>query len=285
MLVFASDRYRSSYETFVLHRKASLFQVNILGDAGRRKTGMDKQTIGFDRELSLPWLDLTAGLAQAGYDLSLIRTKLLSQLAAEIPGAEACRKTVTLLTRLWVRIPTEYQALQTEALALLPVILPEERLWLHWGMALLAYPFFHDVASMVGQLLRLQAEFESVQVRQRIRERWGQRTTLDRAINRAVQTFTDWHVIIPSGSESRIYYAAPFRQTGNSALALWFMACAIQGIGQASARYDQHLPLSQLIQSPAIFPFDLTPHLAMLRRSERFQISHQGLNLEMIALV
>lgn len=246
---------------------------------------MDKQTIGFDRELRLPWLDLTAGLAQAGSDLASIRTKLMSQLAAEIPSAEACRKTVTLLTRLWVRVPTEHQALQTEALALLPLILPEERLWLHWGMSLLAYPFFHDVAGTMGQLLRLQAEFEPVQVRQRMRERWGQRTTLDRAISRTIQTFTDWEVILPAESEGRIYQAIPFRQTANSTLALWFTACAIQGIGQATAHYDQHLPLPQLIQSPAIFPFDLTPHLASLRRSERFQISHQGLNLEMIAPV
>lgn len=246
---------------------------------------MDKQTIGFDRELSLSWLDLTAGLTQAGSDLYSIRTKLMSQLAAEVPGTEACRKTVTLLTRLWVRVPAEHQALQSEALALLPVILPEERLWLHWGMSLLAYPFFHDVASMVGQLLRLQAEFESLQVRQRMRERWGQRTTLDRAINRVIQTFTNWNVITPTESERRVYQAAPFRQTANSVLALWFMACAIQSIRQATAQPDQHLPLPQLIQSPAIFPFDLTAHLITLRHSERFQISHQGLNLEMIAPV
>ncbi len=221
----------------------------------------------------------------------------MSHLAAEVPGPAARRNTVVLLTRLWVRIPAEYQTIQSEALALLPVVLPAERLWLHWGMSLVAYPFFHDVASTIGQLLRLQAEFEPVQVRQRMRERWGQRTTLDRAISRMIQTFADWQVIIPTESEGRIpdgdrkggrsaiYQAASLRQTANSILALWFMACAIQGIREATAQYDQHLPLPQLIQSSAIFPFDLTPHLISLRRSERFQISHQGLNLEMIAPV
>lgn len=246
---------------------------------------MNKQTIGFDRELKLPWLDLTAGLAQAGSDIASIRTKLMSQLAAEIPGIEACRKTVTLLTRLWVRVPAEHQALQSEAMALLPVVLPGERLWLHWGMSLLAYPFFHDVAGTVGYLFRLQGEFDSLQVRQRMRERWGQRTTLDRAISRVIQTFTDWQVATPSGVESRVYQSVPFRQTSNTALVLWFMECAIQGTRQTTGQYDQHLSLSQLIQSPAIFPFDLTHHLVTLRRSERFQISHQGLNLEMIAPV
>lgn len=246
---------------------------------------MDKQTIGFDRELSLSWLDLTAGLTQAGLDLPSTRKKLMSQLADEIPGAEARRKTVTLLTRLWVRVPAEHHALQKEALTMLPVVLSEDRLWLHWGMSLPAYPFFHDVANTAGHLLRLQGEFSSIQVHQRMRERWGQRTTLDRAINRVIQTFADWNAIIPTGSESHTYQAVPLRQTANSALALWFMECAIQGIRQATAQYDQHLPLPQLIQSSAIFPFDLTAHLVNLRRSERFQISHQGLNLEMVAPV
>ncbi|MCP4358776.1 MAG: hypothetical protein GY796_12220, partial [Chloroflexi bacterium] len=153
---------------------------------------MNKKTIGFDRELSLPWLDLTAGLAQENLDVQRARQELTARLAAEIPGKEACRKTVTLLTRIWIRVPPEYQALQTEALTLAPNVLPQERPWLHWGMSMLAYPFFHDVALTVGRLLKLQTEISSLQVQRRMREAWGQRTTLERAVSRLLKTLVAW---------------------------------------------------------------------------------------------
>jgi hypothetical protein len=70
---------------------------------------MHKGRIGFDRELNLSWLDLTAGLVQEGLDVDQTRQELTTRLANEIPGKEACRKTVTVLTRIWSRVPQEHQ--------------------------------------------------------------------------------------------------------------------------------------------------------------------------------
>lgn len=246
---------------------------------------MEKQTIGFDRELNLSWLDLAAGLVLEGFDVDQIRQELIARLANEIPGSEACRKTVTVLTRIWSRVPEEHQALRAEALALLPRLPPEERLWLHWGMSLLAYPFFHDVAGTVGRLLHLQGEVESAQVLRRIRETWGQRTTLKRAVPRTLRTCLAWGVIREVPSARYVYEAASPRQTDDPTLALWLMECILQSSLGPIAHNGRQLPLAELVQSPAAFPFDLTPHLAALRRSDRFEISRQGLDLEMVAPV
>jgi hypothetical protein len=245
---------------------------------------MKKQIIGFDRELELDWLDLTAGLAQQGLFLEQIRQELQRQLAGEIPGVEACRKTITLLTRLWVRIPSEHLALQIEALALLSTVLPHERLWLHWGMSMLAYPFFFDVASVMGRLLRLQEEVEATQVQRRTREDWGERTTLERAVSRLLKTFVAWQVTRETSPGSYVYRATPPHQTKNISLSHWFTECLIWGNCQTKGQSEQLIPLSELTQSPAIFPFDLTSHIATLRQSNRFEISRQGLDLEMVAL-
>jgi hypothetical protein len=256
---------------------------------------MNNRRIGFDRELKLNWLDLTAGLVQEGLDIHQTRQELTARLANEIPGQEACRKTVTVLTRVWHRVPLEHQALQSEALDLLPRIVPEERLWLHWGMSLLAYPFFHDVASTGGRLLKLQGEFESTQVLRRMQESWGQRTTLERAVQRLLQTFVAWGVTRELASARHVYQATPPRQTTNSTLALWLIECVLRSalrgrsaLGahtahEATAQDNGQLPLAELVQSLAAFPFELTAHAAALRRSDRFEISHQGLDLEMVA--
>ena len=236
---------------------------------------MDNQRIGFDRELDLNWLDLTAGLVLEGLDIQPIRQELLERLADEIRGEKARKNTITVLTRVWVRVPEEHQALHSEALALLPQISSEDRLWLHWGMSLLAYPFFHDVAITVGRLLNLQGEFESTQVLRRMRESWGHRTTLERAVQRLLRTFVNWNVTHTMPPANHMYQATPPRQTSDSALALWFLECLLSG---------RQLPLPELIQSPAAFPFDMTDHIVTVRRSERFEVSRQGLDLEMVAL-
>ncbi len=61
--------------------------------------------------------------------------------------------------------------------------------------------------------------------------------------------------------------------------------CLIWSSRQANDRSDLGLPLLDLIQSPAIFPFELTSHLVTLQRSTHFEISRQGLDLEMITPV
>jgi len=244
---------------------------------------VNKKIIGFDRELNLSWLDLTAGLAHENLDVPRIRQELLTRLADEIPGQKACKNTVTVLTRIWVRVSPDHEALQTEALTLASRIRPEERLWLHWGMSMLAYPFFHDVAATVGRLLKLQSEANSIQVQRRMRELWGQRTTLERAVSRLLKTFAAWNIIFETPEGSHTYRAITPYQTTNEELVLWFIESLIWSSRQANDRNDLQLPLLDLVQSPAIFPFELTPHIPTLRRSSRFEISHQGLNLEMVA--
>jgi hypothetical protein len=256
---------------------------------------MNNRRIGFDRELKLNWLDLTAGLVLEGLDIQQLRQELLARLSAEISGDKACKNTVSVLTRIWARVPPEHQSLRAEVLTLLPHVSPPDRLWLHWGMSLLAYPFFHDVAAIVGRLLGLQGEFASTQVLRRMQESWGQRTTLERAVRRLLQTFVAWGVTRELPSARHVYQAAPPRQTTNSTLALWLIECVLRstlaGRGalgahtarEAMAQDNGQLPLAELIQSPAAFPFDLRTHAADIRRCDRFEISRQGLDLEMIA--
>jgi hypothetical protein len=61
------------------------------------------------------------------------------------------------------------------------------------------------------------------------------------------------------------------------------MECILHSSQDPRANNDRQFPLAELVQSTAAFPFDLTPHLATIRRSDRFEISRQGLNLEMVS--
>lgn len=237
-----------------------------------------KQMIGFDRKLDLDWLDATVGLCQESLDPGVVAGQLGQKLAHEIAGDEARRKTVTVLLRTWVNVPAEASQLRDEALQLAAKVNPEERLWLHWGMSLLAYPFFRDVAATVGQLSRLQGTFSQAQVQRRMIENWGQRTTLQRAVRRLLRTFIDWGVMRDTDVRGD-YDVAPPRRTEDRALALWLLDCALQ------AKEAEQVPLREFAQLSYTFPFDLLPFIGDVRRSERFEVARQGLDLEMVATV
>ena len=234
--------------------------------------------IGFDRKLQLDWLDATVGLCQKNLDPGVVAGHLRQKLESEIAGTEARRKTTTVLLRIWVNVPAEYSHLRDEALQLAAQIGSEERLWLHWGLSLLTYPFFRDVAATVGQLSRLQGTFSQAQIQRRMIENWGQRTTLRRATQRLLRTFVDWDVLRDTDVRGCYDVALP-RQTENRALALWLLDCALQ------ANDAEQVPLRELGQLSYTFPFDLLPFVNDVRLSERFEVAHQGLDLEMVASV
>ena len=233
--------------------------------------------IGFDRRVQLDWLDATVGLCQQSLDPSTIGAQLKQRLKSEISGAEARRKTVTVLLRIWVNVPEKHQSLRDEALDLAGRVQPDERLWLHWGMSLLAYPFFRDVAARIGQLGRLQNVFNLAQIQRRMIEGWGQRTTLQRAIPRLVRTWIEWGVILEAAGKGS-YTLAPASKTDNRDLALWLVDCALRAHG------SEQVLLQELGQLPYTFPFDLFSFIGDVRRSERFEVDRQGLDLEMVAL-
>jgi hypothetical protein len=236
-----------------------------------------RQIIGFDRRTQLDWLDATVALCHEDLKHSSIAKQLDQHLASEIAGAEARRKTITVLSRVWVNVPHGHKPLRDEALQLATRISQEERLWLHWGMSLLAYPFFRDVASTVGKLSRLQGVFSQAQVQRRMIERWGQRTTLQRATQRLLRTFIDWNVLADTDVRGR-YEVAPTKHSANQALALWFLDCSLR------ANDAEQIPLAELSQLPCAFAFDLLPFVNDIRRSERFEVTRQGSDLEMVAV-
>jgi hypothetical protein len=92
-----------------------------------------------------------------------------------------------------------------------------------------------------------------------------------------LRTFVEWQVLLDAGIRGS-YGLAPAHQTDNGDLALWLMDCALR------ASEAEQLPLRDMERQPYNFPFDLMPFVGDLRRSERFETTRQGLDLEMVAI-
>ena len=132
-----------------------------------------RNIVGISQKIKRAWLDAVLDRLVQTTDEAELRTFLDKHLKEELPGKESRAKTSGILLRIWSGIPRERVGLRDRAVALLPRISGQERIWLHWGMTALAYPFFRDTAEVVGRLLALQDDFTTAQVQARIVDDMG----------------------------------------------------------------------------------------------------------------
>ena len=112
-------------------------------------------------------------------------------------------KVRSILMRIWVLQDDGLQDLRKDAYALYPHTKGNEKLLLHWGLSGATYPFFYHVAEHTGRLLSITREIRSRQVVRRIKERYGERSTLDYAARRVVRSFVEWGVLENSEKKHR----------------------------------------------------------------------------------
>ena len=228
--------------------------------------------IGFDRRLRREWLDFVADCAAAHVAPDVIRAKLhdlLAPVVAESGERGARSKTITVLLRLWVISDPSTDGLRLDALRLLPTCTRGERLAMHWGLAMAVYPFFADVASSIGRLLRLQPTVSLAEVVRRTKEKWGDRERVARSARHVLQSIRDWAVLAESGSAG-VYQAAPAQAALRGNLALWMIEAVLQGSGTSIGS------LRQLERAPALFPFTVAVRPAQIERCSRLELVRQA---------
>jgi len=159
-----------------------------------------KNIIGFDRKIELEWIDYTAELVSKGLPESEIRKKLVRKLSVYGLGASkggALSKTITVLTRLWLNVSEDIIPLRDKAIDLYKSAINDEKVVLHICLAITNYPFFFDVMTQIGRLLKLQDSFSSNQVTRRIVEKWGDTQRVKRSVDHVLQALKLWGVIEP----------------------------------------------------------------------------------------
>lgn len=236
--------------------------------------------LGFDRKLESSWLDLTAAKAAEGKPADIIREELLEALGSlahqEGNHGSARAKTVRVLLRVWGGVEPELEDLHGRALGLLGGVDPKERLGLHWAMLLAAYPFFTDHAEIAGRLLRLQDTVSAPQIRRRIAEQWGDRSTVFRTSRHVVRSMVDWGVLEEAGKgtyrRGGVVVQLPERVTQLLIEALLHNA------------EKESLSPDQLRQHGALFPFKYDVNTHALRRSANLEVHRQGVDREIVTL-
>ncbi len=231
--------------------------------------------VGFLQYLKKDWLDATVAFHQNNPKIDKIKANLDDLIKVEVSKSEERRKTIDVLSRTWIRIPVKYSSLQFSALEFYDELEPNERIILHWGMLLLAYPFFRDIVYSIGLLLKTQDSLTSTQLRNRIVSSWGHRTTIIRAIDRIVQSLKDWNILIIDEKSLKPNSKLKIK---NELLCLWFLECVFRSENVDSILFDK------LISLETMFPFELKIPLYKIKQAQNFEHLIHGINVEMISL-
>ena len=228
--------------------------------------------IGFDRLLELDWLDLVASRFAETHDAKTAFYDARAVVGATVGGGashhNAAGKTLTVLARIWLKVPPEAIELRDAAAAALTTFGPADRAAVHWGMCELAYPFYLDAAGIVGRAVSLHDEVTLSAVRSRLTDRWGARGTMPPASQRLLQMWARWGVLA-SAAENGRYTPVPPRPVGA-------MAARLLAEIRVLAEPNRAIDLDDLQRAPDLFPFLLPELRPILAGSAVLQLNREG---------
>ena len=230
-----------------------------------------------DRLIRRCWLDAAADLASRGPSQDEFRGELTRILEGQVPGDPthgAQGKTRTVLTHIWLRVPPSVRPLRDEALGLFESASSGDRLALHWGMCLATYPFFRDLATIIGRLLALQGVAARGQIRRRATEQFGERTTIQRAVPTMIASLREWGVLVADGDGA---FTCPVRPIASDAIQRWLIEAIFLARTAEPVRFDD------LARHPALFPFRHNLVLHDLRDHPRLEVFRLGVDDGMVA--
>lgn len=236
-----------------------------------------RSTVGISHRLKRAWLDDLLDRLVQTKDEKELRAFVDQRLRDELPGKDARAKAAGILLRIWSGVEPKHVALRDRAIALLPRISGQERIWLHWGMAALAYPFFRDLTEVIGRMLTLQDDITNAQVQTRLKTGWGDRETSKEAAGKLITSMVDWEVLRATKTKGHFLLARKMT-TSVTDLQLWLLEAML------SASASDEIEAHQLLRLSELFPFSFTVGVGDLRRHEGFNIHRQGLDMDMVSV-
>lgn len=145
-------------------------------------------------------------------------------------------------------------------------------------MVCAGHPVVWETVSVVGRLLRLQDEASLSQVRERIVETYGERSTVVHASQRILRSFFDWKVL-EEMPERGVYRASVKQRLENPEIIAWLIEASLLSSGQETR------VLPTLLASPSLFPFDISLSGKEFSDSNsRIALYRQGRNEELVSL-
>lgn len=227
--------------------------------------------IGFDRYVDIEWCQGSFDVALAIKSLDALK----EQVAQVLPGAESQRKTLDILKRISTKPFDQNAEFIGRGLAIYQAEGDSSVLPIAWGAAIASYSFFGKTAETTGRLLSLQGDCTIKEIQRRMAEQYGDRSGIERAVNRVLQSQASWGALARNEDAKRVLKreAIPVE---SDALTAWLIEAAVRYAGKP-------VSVSSLQSLPVLFPFTLTRPLAYLvSNSPNLNLRSEGIGNQFV---
>ena len=210
--------------------------------------------VGLSRNIKLVWLNKTVEFINEGLSGEELKSALHEYLSYEIKSKDNLRKTRDILLRLWSYENEDLTQLRKDALATINTD-SDNALAANWALMLVAYPVFADICKLVGKMSEYQDEITLSQLKQKMFDEWGERTTLYHSMDKIIATLKDFGVL---KSDRPGKYVVTKKKIKNDSVTLLLLKAAMKSSG------EHYYSIPSLSNMSVLFPFEYTPKMEVL---------------------
>lgn len=222
--------------------------------------------VGLSRTVKLQWLNKVVELVLEGLSEQEIKDQLNEYLSFEIESPTNIRKTREILMNIWVFENEQSRRIKASALDLIKAY-PEYDFVVHWCMLMTAYPVFVDMCKLIGKMSEFQDEITLVQLKQKLFDEWGERTTLFHSIDKLVATLKALDVV---ESDKPGKYHVKMHRVSNSKVVA-FMVFTMMIVDDSG-----YYSFTDINSSIYLFPFEYRMEKEALLEDGRFTMNNFG---------
>lgn len=222
--------------------------------------------VGLSRNLKMQWLNKVVELVLEGHTEQEIKDQLNEYLSFEIESPTNIRKTREILMNIWVYDSDLSNKIKASALELIKAY-PEYDLVIHWCMMMATYPVFVDMCKLIGKMSEFQDEITLAQLKQKLFDEWGERTTLFHSIDKLVATLKALDVMVCNKPGK--YHVNTHRVSNPKIVA--FMVYAMMLVDDSG-----YYSFTEINSSTYLFPFEYKMEKETLFEDDRFAMNNFG---------
>lgn len=204
------------------------------------------KAVGFSRNLTLTWLNKAAELFRENLSEVEFKNQLTDYLSYEIKSPTNLRKTREILMHIWFyQEDDRINHMREQAVQLINKY-PDYDMAIHWGMLLLVYPVFRDLCHIMGRMAEFSDTITSRQLKQKLYDEWGERTTLFHSTDKIVATMKDLTAIT---AEKPGNYKITKHEVKNEQIVIFMVKAAMMSDG------NSYYNISDLGALEVLYPF------------------------------
>lgn len=205
------------------------------------------KAVGFDQRILLRQLDFAVDHLNRT-SINEMHKLLDNFLREDIAGKASRRCAHAIVMKIWWSVPEKHRIIRDYAVSLFPLLKNEEKVFVHWCMTSLAYPFFYEQVNHLGKHLRMADEVRSRVIINEMKRLYGDRRRVEVATSAIFTTVKSWSLI--ERSKPGVYYLRKQSQIESSDLKQLLIDVLMEYHDTDS------LSIEMLNNSAIMFPFD-----------------------------